>query len=159
LAYSDAARPIGEVRAFLPGDVAVVKAVGIADRTSLAQLGVHRGIFLRAGGFCHKGPCSSRPDLAYSTLPHPYAFIASSVFQDTSPGVVMSKLTPEDILSTARRVGWDISAERAQQIAATASPAVEKFAEARKHLNFDHDTLTLQAAREMTKVQPDGKGR
>jgi hypothetical protein len=104
-------------------------------------------------------PCSSRPDLAYSTLPHPYAFIASSVLQDISPGVVMSKLTPEDILSTARRVGWDISAERAQQIAATASPAVEKFAEARKHLNFDHDTLTLQAAREMTKVQPDGKGR
>ena len=64
----------------------------------------------------------------------------------------MSKLTPEDILSTARRVGWAISAERAQQIAGTAGPAVEKFAEARTRLAFDHDTLTLQAARELTKA-------
>ncbi len=64
----------------------------------------------------------------------------------------MSKPTAEDILSTARRTGWAISAERAQQIAATAGPTVEKFAEARKHLTFDHDTLGLQAARELTKA-------
>ena len=63
----------------------------------------------------------------------------------------MSKLTPEDILSTAHRTGWALSAERAAQIAATAGPTVEKFAEARSRLEFDHDTLTLQAARELTK--------
>ncbi len=63
----------------------------------------------------------------------------------------MSKLTAEDVLSTARRIGWTITVERAQQIAATASPAVEKFAEARTRLNFDHDTLTLQAVREIVK--------
>jgi hypothetical protein len=71
----------------------------------------------------------------------------------------MSKLTPEDILSTARRSGWAITPERAQQIAATAGPTVEKFAEARTRLNFDHDTLTLQAAREITKYDPDGSAR
>ena len=63
----------------------------------------------------------------------------------------MSKLTPEDVLSTARRVGWAITAERAQQIATTAGPAVEKFAEARARLQFDDDVLTLQAAREIVK--------
>ena len=63
----------------------------------------------------------------------------------------MSKLTPEDILSTARRVGWVITPARALQIAASASPAVEKFAQARARLNFDHDTLTLQVARELVK--------
>ena len=63
----------------------------------------------------------------------------------------MRQLTPEDVLSTARRVGWAITPERAQQIAATASPAVEKFAEARTRLSFDDDTLTLQAAREIVK--------
>jgi hypothetical protein len=70
----------------------------------------------------------------------------------------MSKLTPEDILSTARRVGWAISSERAQQIAATAGPAVEKFAAARPQLTFDHDTLTLQAARELTKYDASKAG-
>ncbi len=71
----------------------------------------------------------------------------------------MSKLTPEDVLSTARRVGWAITPERAQQIAGTAGPAVEKFAAARAHLDFDHDTLTLQAAREITKVDGSKDGR
>lgn len=66
----------------------------------------------------------------------------------------MSKLTPEDVLSTARRAGWVISAERAQQIATTAGPAVEKFAEVRTRLQFDDDTLTLQAAREIVKNGP-----
>ena len=64
----------------------------------------------------------------------------------------MSKLSPEDVLSTARRIGWAVTPERAQQIAGTAGPAVEKFAEARARLNFDHDTLTLQAARELVKA-------
>ena len=65
----------------------------------------------------------------------------------------MSKLTPEDVLSTARRVGWAITPERAQQIAGTAGPAVEKFTGARTRLVFDHDMLTLQAARELTKAR------
>jgi hypothetical protein len=68
----------------------------------------------------------------------------------------MSKLTAEDILSNARRTGWAITPERAQQIAATAGPTVEKFAEARARLTFDHDTLTLQAARELTKDDSNG---
>ena len=71
----------------------------------------------------------------------------------------MSKLTPEDVLSTARRVGWAITPERAQQIAGTAGPAVEKFATARTRLNFDHDVLTLQAAREMVKDGGEKDGR
>lgn len=71
----------------------------------------------------------------------------------------MSKLTPEDVLSTARRVGWAITPERAQQIAGTAGPAVEKFAAARAHLDFDHDVLTLQAAREIVKDASNKDGR
>lgn len=71
----------------------------------------------------------------------------------------MSKLSPEDVLSTARRVGWTITPERAQQIVTTAGPAVEKFAQARVRLNFDHDVLTLQAAREIVKDGGNKDGR
>ena len=63
----------------------------------------------------------------------------------------MSKLSTEDVLSTASRVGWAVTPERARQIAATAGPAVEKFAEVRARLSFDDDTLTLQKVRESVK--------
>ena len=69
----------------------------------------------------------------------------------TTPGIHLlgiADLSPPRARENLARLGW-----KPEVTGATS------FAEARKHLNFDHDTLTLQAAREMTKVQPDGKGR
>jgi hypothetical protein len=44
-----------------------------------------------------------------------------------------------DILSTAARAGWSISAERAEQIAQSATPALVSFERARARLRFEDD--------------------
>ncbi|MBL8379624.1 MAG: hypothetical protein JNM79_17280 [Burkholderiales bacterium] len=51
----------------------------------------------------------------------------------------MSELTAEDVLSTARRAGWQVSAERAAQIAATAAPRITAFEALRASLGFEYD--------------------
>jgi hypothetical protein len=51
----------------------------------------------------------------------------------------MTDLTAEDIESTARRAGWQITAERAAQIATTAAPRIAAFNRVRADLMFDDD--------------------
>lgn len=51
----------------------------------------------------------------------------------------MPDLNAEDILSTARRAGWQVSAERAAQIAATAAPRIAAFEALRSSLAFEDD--------------------
>jgi hypothetical protein len=51
----------------------------------------------------------------------------------------MPALTADDILSTARRAGWRVTPERAQQIAASAAPRIDAFAAVRARLGFEDD--------------------
>lgn len=47
------------------------------------------------------------------------------------------ELTADDVLSTAARVGWTVSVERAGQIVGTAGPAIATFNRVRGELTFD----------------------
>ncbi|MFN0163610.1 MAG: hypothetical protein ACKVQQ_20460 [Burkholderiales bacterium] len=58
----------------------------------------------------------------------------------------MPELTAEDVLSTARRAGWQISVERAGQIAATAAPRIAAFEALRRGLGFEDDAADFARA-------------
>jgi hypothetical protein len=62
----------------------------------------------------------------------------------------MIELAAADVLSTARRAGWQIRAERAAEIAASAAPRIAAFNRVRDSLGFDDDvslSLVLQETR------------
>lgn len=58
----------------------------------------------------------------------------------------MTKFSATDVESTARRVGWAITAERAAQIAATAGPRIEAFERVRARLTFEDEVAGFAAA-------------
>lgn len=58
----------------------------------------------------------------------------------------MTKFSATDVESTARRVGWAITAERAAQIAATAGPRIEAFERVRARLSFEDEVAGFAAA-------------
>jgi hypothetical protein len=58
----------------------------------------------------------------------------------------MTSPTAQDIASTARRVGWTISDERAAQIAGTAAPTLAQFAPLRERLQFDDEAASFADA-------------
>ena len=57
----------------------------------------------------------------------------------------MSTITAEDLLVAARRAGWTISPERAQQLADAARPKLEAFERARARLAFDDEVADFMA--------------
>jgi hypothetical protein len=70
----------------------------------------------------------------------------------------MNELTAEDIEANARRAGWEISAERAAQIAATAAPRLAAFNRVRSSLAFDDDmsiNVVLEETRYMEYEEMD----
>lgn len=58
----------------------------------------------------------------------------------------MSKFSAADVESTARRAGWVITPERAEQIAATAAPRIEAFGHIKARLTFEDDAAAFAAA-------------
>jgi hypothetical protein len=58
----------------------------------------------------------------------------------------MHKLTAQDVLASARRAGWSITAERAAEIAAGAAPYLETFERIRARLTLDDDAAGFTAA-------------
>ena len=58
----------------------------------------------------------------------------------------MAKFSAIDVESTARRVGWVITPERAAQIAATAGPRIEAFERVRARLTFEDEVAGFAAA-------------
>ncbi len=58
----------------------------------------------------------------------------------------MTKFSATDVESTARRVGWALSPERAAQIAATAAPRIEAFERVRSRLTFEDEVAGFAAA-------------
>ena len=58
----------------------------------------------------------------------------------------MSKFSAADVESTARRAGWAITSERAEQIAATAAPRIEAFGRVKVRLTFEDDAAAFAAA-------------
>lgn len=68
----------------------------------------------------------------------------------------MSKFSAEDVESTARRAGWDISPERARQIAATAAPRIEAFGRIKAGLTFEDDAAAFAAA--LVETMPSDAG-
>jgi hypothetical protein len=68
----------------------------------------------------------------------------------------MIELTAADVLSTARRAGWQIRAERAAEIAASAAPRIAAFNRVRDSLGFDDDvslSVVLQETRHQESEQ------
>ena len=61
----------------------------------------------------------------------------------------MSEFSSMDVESTARRVGWTISPERAAQIAATAAPRIAAFARVRSRLSFEDEVAGFASALEI----------
>jgi hypothetical protein len=55
-------------------------------------------------------------------------------------------LTVQDVLASARRAGWRITAERAAEIAAGAAPYLETFERIRARLTLDDDVAGFSAA-------------
>ena len=58
----------------------------------------------------------------------------------------MNKFSAADVESTARRAGWAITPERAEQIAATAAPRIEAFGRIKARLTFEDDAAAFAAA-------------
>lgn len=58
----------------------------------------------------------------------------------------MREFSSLDVESTARRVGWAISTERAAQIAATAAPRIAAFARVRSRLSFEDEVAGFASA-------------
>jgi len=58
----------------------------------------------------------------------------------------MTKFSATDVESTARRVGWALSPERAAQIAVTAAPRIEAFERVRSRLTFEDEVAGFAAA-------------
>ena len=58
----------------------------------------------------------------------------------------MSKFSAADVESTARRAGWAITTERAEQIAATSAPRIEAFGRIKARLTFEDDAAAFAAA-------------
>ena len=69
----------------------------------------------------------------------------------------MSDFSRSDVQSTARRVGWSISAERAAQIAATAAPRIDAFERVRARLTFEDEVAGFAAALVETMHAPERK--
>jgi len=57
-----------------------------------------------------------------------------------------SSLTPEDILASAQRAGWTITAARAAELAAGANARISVFDRVRSTLAFDDDAASFAAA-------------
>lgn len=68
-----------------------------------------------------------------------------------SPAKPRNSMNPEIIAAAAARVGWQISASRAAQIAAAAEPTLKAFEAARLRIDFDSDALSYLAVRDAVK--------
>jgi hypothetical protein len=69
----------------------------------------------------------------------------------------MSKFSAADVESTARRAGWAITTERAEQIAATAAPRIEAFGRIKSRLTFEDDAAAFAAALVETMLKVEAK--
>lgn len=68
----------------------------------------------------------------------------------------MNDLTADDIENAARRAGWNISRERAVQIAATAAPRIAAFDRVRPSLTLDDEVSFGVALHEARYQERDG---
>ena len=67
----------------------------------------------------------------------------------------MSKFSAKDVETTAQRVGWSITPERAAQIATTAAPRIEAFERIRSRLGFEDEAAGFAAALIDTMQKPE----